>query len=369
VAAQTAQDGFKLDTAYLIELMSLTPSAANVEAYAELVRQDSQKRKLQALADSITGGLMEGGTAEELLAMAQSELQAICERANSKLATTPDMLREWIEYRRELDKNPNKAVLETGFPRLDALLGGGLINGGFYVIGARPGMGKTTFGLSIVENIAKKGNPVYFASLEMTRLELTAKRIARESGVPYSQALKLKMSEDEYKKALDAVTKLSYRPVTISEEPRMTVNDIMFAARKVKGLRCILIDHFSLISPAKRTQKRADDMTLISNDLKRMAKTLKVPVICLAQLNRENEGRSNKRPILSDLRDTGAIEQDADTVMFIHRESMYDPNRETSSGLFEPMEILIAKNRGDPTGKVDMVFYGRTGTICEEYRP
>jgi replicative DNA helicase len=367
IKAQAQADGIKLDNAYFIKLMDETPTAANVGAYIPLVKADSQKRQLYDIANRISEGLTEGASAEELIATTQTDMQKVCEAVTSKVANTPAMIREWMDYRKAFDKDPNAKILRTGYSGLDKILGGGLMNGDFYVIGARPGAGKTTLGLSIIDKIASSGKPVYFASLEMTKLELTAKRISRESGLPYGTCLMQKMTEGDYRQAYESIKKLQNLPVDISDEPRMTVNDIMFAARKIKGLRCICVDHFSLISPGKRTAKRYDDMTLVSNDLKRMAKTLNVPVICLAQLNRENEGRTNKRPMLSDLRETGAIEQDADTVMFVHRESIYNVNRTASESETEPMELIVAKNRHGACGKINMVFCGKTGNIYEEY--
>ena len=354
---------------YILDAMQITPTSANVRKYAELVKEDSSRRKLRQLEKDIGIMLMDRTPPDEISAHIYAELSNMEAKTRHGIVTSADAIQEYMEHRANIDSG--KAVtVKTGYAPLDKMLGGGMTNGSVYVVGARPGMGKTSLGVNIVENVASAGLPCLFVSLEMTRLELTAKRISLESGLSYSDVLMNELDEEQYRALTRELPRLSQLPAHTTDEPRMTVSDIALAARRVKGLRFMCIDYFSLITPMYRSQSRYEQMTSISNDLKALAKTLNIPVLLLAQLNRENEGRSNKRPMLSDLRETGALEQDATAVMFLHREDYYTPKTEADNDgedwHSDPMEVIVSKCRHGGTGTVNMLWFGKTGRIYAE---
>jgi replicative DNA helicase len=364
VMERANKSGVKVDAGYIRELMAVTPTAANVLQYARLVKKESQKRYLRSVADTITDELSELAEPEEIAGAVLTMMDKMTAGTTQRLVASPDALREFYEYRAKLEQPGAKVLVRTNYSNLDAMMGGGLVNGNLIIIGARPGMGKTSTAVCLMEQIASAGMPVLFISLEMTRNEITAKRISRESGVPIEQTLMGMMGADEYKRVNAVCQRLHDHPVTITDDPRMTVNDIAMAARQIKGLRCLFIDHFSLITPSNRKAERTVQYTEISNDLKRLAKTLNIPIVCLAQLNRQNEARKDKRAMLSDLRETGAAEQDADAVIFIHRERYYQTDAPPLADYeSEDMELIVAKNRHGKTGTLNMLWFGATGRI------
>lgn len=348
---------------YLVEAMEVTPTAANVIAYANLVKEASNKRKLAGLAMEIHKMLADLSSADEIAAKVYDRLASLEKKSGT--VTSADAMIEFMTHREHID-NGRAAFIRTGYSQLDRLLGGGMANGGVYVVGSRPGMGKTSFGLNVTENVASAGNPCLFVSLEMTRIELTAKRIARDSGLTYSDVLMSKLGTEHYRRMMHSMARLAELPVTITDKPIMSVADIALEARRIKGLKLLCIDYFSLIKPPTKRQKRYEEMSEISGELKMLAKSLDIPILLLAQLNRENESRSNKRPILSDLRETGALEQDATAVMFLHREGYYAHKTEDDNGHdweSEELEVIVAKNRNGKTGVVPMLWFGNSGRI------
>lgn len=365
ISEKMRANGFVADTEYLMRLISSTPTAANVEAYATLVKADSRRRSLRGIADEIAGRLDSGIEPDEVTSDVFSMLDEMERSTPNGLVSGSTAIQEFFSYRAELERTGAKTIVRTGYQNLDNILGGGLVNGGLYVIGARPGSGKTSLAMCLLDNIASTGMPTLFVSLEMTRLELTAKRLSRESGVTYNTVLMRLMGDTEYKAVNEASSRVYTLPVTITDKPHMTVNDIALAARRVKGLKCMCIDYFGLISPNSRKQSRYEQMTEIIDDLKRLAKTLNIPILCLAQLNRENENRADHRPKLSDLRETGAVEQSADAVIFVHREQYYDTAAEQSDS--ELMELIVAKNRHGRVGTANMIWFGATGRVYAQH--
>lgn len=360
--------GEDVESRYIMELMAVTPTAVNVEEYAKIVKADSRRRALRALTATVEEQLDSGMTPEEVTGNIYTTLEGMEKAAPTGIVKGNEAIAEFYEYRKRLEAGGGNAIVRTGYQDLDRMLGGGLVSGGLYVIAARPGVGKTTTGICITENIAKAGMPVLFVSLEMTRLELTAKRLARESGVKYNTVLMGMMNAGEYKSVNEASARLYGLPVTMTDKPRMTVTDIALTARRVKGLRCLVVDYFGLITPDTKRNQRYEQYTEIIDDLKRLAKTLNIPIICLAQLNRENEQRSDKRPRLADLRETGAVEQSADAVIFLHRERYYATDAEPlSDSQSEDLDVIIAKNRHGSVGTLHMMWFGATGRIYSKH--
>lgn len=359
-----AAAGGEVTREYAMELMAVTSTAANAGVYAAETRRASMRRALIALAETLSERATLPEDPRALIGEAQRELERIeAQDTARELATSGDAILDFYRHREQVDGGGGGFV-PTGFRSLDRMLGGGLLNGGLYVLAARPGMGKTTFALSVADSIARSG-PVLFVSLEMDLEQISAKRIGRAAGISSSALLMGGLNDDERRRAAEWSSKLSQMPFYLNRKTWATVDDLGNMARKVKGLRCLLVDYFGLIRPSGRIKNRYEAMTEISGSLKSLARTLKTPVLCLAQLNRENKDRRDKRPLLSDLRDTGALEQDADGVIFLHRTDYYSERDDAGPSPWEPvpMQIILAKNRHAGTGVCDAAFYRAVGRI------
>lgn len=348
---------------YLMQLMEVTPTAANAGIYALETRRASMTRSLRALGETIareTGPACEPGRLIGDLQRALEQIEA--QDTARELASSADAILAFYHHRGRIDSGA-AGVVPTGFRPLDDLLGSGLLNNGLYILAARPGMGKTTFALAAADYAAASG-PVLFVSLEMDLEQIAAKRIGREAGISSSALLMGKLSEEENRRAAEHSARLAKLPVYINRKPWATVDDIAVMARKVKDLRLLVIDYFGLIKPSQ-PGSRYEYTTEISGQLKALARMLHVPVLCLAQLNRQNQQRQDKRPMLSDLRDTGALEQDADGVIFLHRTDYYETAGTDAVGPWEPvpMEIILAKNRHAGTGMCEASFFRAVGRI------
>ena len=240
---------------------------------------------------------------------------------------------------------------------LDTLLGGGMLNSGLYLLAARPGMGKTTLALNIADRVAQ-ADPVLFVSLEMDTEQLSAKRISRVTGIPTQRLLMQSLSEEEESKVAQASRALAQLSLWSNAASTVTVDDIGALARSIGGLRLIVVDYFGKILPpaGSRRYGRYEYTTEISGALKDLARTLKVPLLVLCQLNREVEARQDKRPQLSDLRDTGALEQDADGVIFLYREDYYADRSTVDPNIPSLLDVDLAKNRHGMVGSCKLAF-------------
>lgn len=354
------ETGGAVSREYLMELMQTTGTAANAGAYAVLVRKASMRRAIRALGGRLSG--MDEDDPRSVIAEAQSELERIESQDTAReLADSGETVVAYYEHRQRVDSGGGGYV-PTGFRSLDRLLGGGMLNSGFYVLAARPGMGKTTFGLAVADHVAEKIGPVLFVSLEMDEEQLAAKRLARAAGIAYDALMMGQLSDEERARSAEWAEKIAKIPVYTNKRSGATVDDIAHMARRVKGVRLLVVDYFGLIRTTGRMKSRYEAMTDVSGRLKALARKLKVPVLCLAQLNRENEGTKDKRPMLSNLRDTGALEQDADGVIFLHCNSYYSQER-PDPWEPDPMQIILAKNRHACTGTCDAAFYRAVGRI------
>lgn len=351
-------------TPYMTELIQITPTSANVELYAQETRKASMWRSLKSLGESLQEADPVNDPREAL-----GEVVRECERIEGmdtvrELATAGDALSAFYEHRAKVDIGGGGCV-RTGYRHIDALLGGGFLNSGLYILAARPGMGKTTFALSIADAVAKRGEAVLFVSLEMDNEQIMAKRIASLTGLSASELMMDKLTPEAYKKMAEAAKTLEKPPFHLNRKTWATVDDVRNWARKVKDLKLVVIDYFGLLKYPGKAAGRYEAMTEISGQLKALARSLKVPIVCLAQLNRENMNRKGMKPQLSDLRDTGALEQDADGVIFLHRPDYYDDDSSSGGAQSGPvaLTVMLAKNRHGATGNVDMAFYLRTGKI------
>lgn len=337
--------GWEIGNETLREYMEITPTAVNDTVYAEIVQTHAQRRRLNDLAERILSD--KSADPGEIIVRAGAELDNLS-RSNvgGRVTSSYDAVSRFYELleRREAGE---KNVVKTGFPSLDTMLGGGFLRGGLYILAARPGMGKTSLALNIADSMA---GGVLFVSLEMSADQLTAKRLARLSGISSSRLLMgAGLNDAEYERIAPATLQLCKSGLYLNQRTGATVGEIRLMARSVKPLSCIIVDYLGLIKP-EQPGSRYETITAISGALKRLAMSERVPVLALAQLNRAAEQRVGNKPTLSDLRDSGAIEQDADGVLLLYRPDYYDRTRQ--DGGISTVELEVAKNRHANTGEI-----------------
>lgn len=349
---------------YLINIIQSTPSAANVYRYAEIVRDYSLMRKMGAISAEISEKISkrDGLTARDLLDFAQSRWMTVGDslnRANNTMQKVGDVMVSVIDKIDEMymrESHDDVTGLRTGIDDLDKLTTG-MQPGELNIIAARPSMGKTSLALNIVENVALKQvkNAAVF-SLEMINNQLGMRLLSSVARLPAQRVSIGRVNDDEWSLITKAVHDLKDAGIYLDEESTLNVNDIRARARRLhrelKGeLHLIVIDYIGLIATTGN-DSRANEMADISRALKLLAKELHIPIIALAQLNRGLEQRPNKRPVMSDLRDSGGLEQDADNIFFIYRDEVYNPDT-TDKGT---AELIVAKQRNGPIGMVRTTF-------------
>lgn len=350
--------GMELTDDTLRELIEGTPTAANCVEYAQQVYEDARTRRIKALAARIQED--NTSTPDELLETMQRETTAIRGGNYQRGLLSPaDSMHRLMDHMVKAGSG-ECSFIPSGFQGLDQILGGGFIRAGLYILGARPAVGKTTFAINLADNI--QGNSL-LVSLEMSANQITARRISRQTSISSGKLLSGQLSENEWTAVGLACSALSQSGVYLNTEYDLTVSRIQMLAQSVPELQAVIIDYLALIQPATRCAKLYETITQISRDLKRMAITLDVPVICLCQLSREVENRENKRPRLSDLRDSGAIEQDADAVMFLYREDYYTGN--TADEKPSLVELNVAKNRHGKCGGTKFTAWLGSSTFKE----
>ena len=341
-------------TGYLRQCCETVVTTANADEYAAIVKKQAAARRVAAIGDTLV--LSQDYRSDAIQGIA--DLQGVLDETTSAEVVSADAWADaFITEELEIIKDPSSAYCPTGWRDFDNMLGGGLFNAGLYILGARPGMGKTTVALNIAEQVAAKGMPVLFISLEMTKRQVMCKRLAAFSSLPYAKLISGCLTWDEQIDMEEALAVLKTRPVFINNRFGLTVSDVSAMIRQVRGCRLVVVDYFGLISVEGEAKGRYEDYTQISGRLKQLACSLNIPILCLAQLNRETEKRTKKRPGLSDLRDTGAIEQDADGVIFLHREGYYSEDAPPE------IELILAKNRHGSTGSVTMYWEGAESRV------
>lgn len=355
---QAAKMGKPVSREYALQLLEITPTAANVGAYIQIVRENALRNGLMGVSETIRAGVVSRETPQDVLAQGAQMLTDLMTQGNAgRLSSPVEQLAAFYRQRDAIDSGDAKGYVCTGYMALDKLLGGGMINSGLYLLAARPGMGKTTLALNIADRVAQV-DPVLFVSLEMDDEQLTAKRISRETGISSEKLLMQPLNDREYAQVAAATRKLASLSLYTNKAPVATVGDISALARSIAGLRLVVVDYFGKIAPPAdfRRSGRVEYTTENSGALKDLARSLKIPVLALCQLNREVEARVDKRPQLSDLRDTGALEQDADGVIFLYREDYYAEPGTVNPDIPSMMEVNLAKNRHGRVGKCDMAF-------------
>lgn len=347
---------------YMLQLLEITPTAANVSEYVKLTRDASMRRQLIEIARKIETYVESYSPPREVIAFAQEALLGVeNNELNQETVRFSEALTDFLVLQDEIQTGVCLFV-KSEYKYIDRVLGGGLLNSGFYLLAGRPGMGKTTLGLNIVRKVAKRGLPVLFVSLEMSKEQITQKLLALETGLS-TQELVGKMDAQAVDRVTEAVTQIHDLPLTLNQKTDATVSDIANMARAVKGLALICVDYVGLIEPDDKRAKPYEGVSQVSRDLKRLAMRLNIPILGLAQLNREVTGRSDKRPLISDLRDSGRLEQDANGIILLHRPDYYDPNYNHDGISPVILEVDIAKNRHGPTGKVTLDYYLTNGRI------
>ena len=340
---------------YLAEVMRLTPTAANVLEYAAIVRDRAMLRHLGDAADEINNMVYEGaGEADTVLEAAEQKIYLLRQGRNvGGLLPVSSVINNVFDTLSEYAASGSRIPgLSTGLPDLDRMLLG-LNKSDFILIAARPGMGKTSIALNIALHVAlvlKK--TVAFFSLEMSREQLVTRLLSKAAMVPSQNLMTGQLTDSQWRSISEAAQQMSMSDIRIDDNPSVTVSDMKASCRRVKDLGLVCIDYLQLMSSAGTKNSWADNrqqaVSEISRMLKIMAKELNVPIICLSQLNRAVESRQDKRPLLSDLRESGSIEQDADAVVALYREGYYVKEAENPN----LAEALILKNRRGSTGTV-----------------
>lgn len=360
---------------YVGALSEVAPSAGNVKEYAEIVRERSVLRQLIAVANEIADSAYDadGRSAKDLLDAAETKVFAIADQSAKSGGGFHDIksvLSSAVERINFLFESDAAITgLSTGFTELDEKTSG-LQNSDLVIVAGRPSMGKTTFAMNIAENAAMEADaPVAIFSMEMPAEQLGMRMISSLGRVELQKLRTGKLAEQDWPRITSAITLLNQkRNVYIDDTPALTPTELRARSRRLArehGLSLIVIDYLQLMQVADSRENRATEISEISRSLKALAKELQVPIIALSQLNRSLEQRPDKRPVMSDLRESGAIEQDADVIMFIYRDEVYNPEDEASKGR---AEILIRKQRNGPIGAVNLTFLGRY-TRFENFSP
>jgi replicative DNA helicase len=347
-------------SAYLTELTNYVPTAAHAEAYAELVGQKAIRRRLIKASGEISEmGFDEETSTEELLERAEAELFSVSDQSlKQDLVSIESILTDSFDRMEELHRNKGQLRgVRTGYRDLDNMTAG-LQRSDLIILAARPAMGKTTLVTNLAYNVATIAKqPVLFFSLEMSKEQLVDRMLADASGVDAWNIRTGNLSDDDFGKLSDAMGEMAEAPIFIDDTPGVSVLEMRTKARRAaheQPLGLIIIDYLQLMQGSGRDSgNRVQEVSEISRGLKLLARELNVPVIALSQLSRSVESRSPQIPQLSDLRESGSIEQDADIVMFIYREAYYNPETEREN----ITDLIIAKHRNGPTGKVELYFH------------
>ena len=353
---------------YLLQLMDTTPTAANVDRYVEIVQDRALLRRVAETADEVNALVQEGsGTGADVLEAAEQKIYALRQGRGARgLIPISKAVQDVYDRLNELAASDSAVPgLSTGLAGVDRVIAG-LNKSDLIILAARPGMGKTSFALNVLLEAGKhSGKHVVFFSLEMSREQLAMRLISSEAFVDGKKLVTGKLNEDDWERVSAASAALSKTSILIDDDPTLSVADMLAKCRRVDDLGLVVVDYLQLMQSSGGRgysgESRQQVVSDISRALKIMAKDLNVPVLCLSQLSRANEGRSDKRPMLSDLRESGAIEQDADIVMFLYREVVYDRDTENPNSA----ECIVAKNRHGETGIVNLTWQAPYTTFSD----
>ena len=355
---------------YITSLSTIVPTTTNVKYYADIVKEKSVLRKLIKVSnDILNSGYDNSVKVEEILEQAEKKIFDISQEKssedfksiNSVLMDTYDMIEKLYTNKEEI------TGITTGFDDLNKKING-LQRTDLILVAARPAMGKTAFSLNLVQNAALKGNAsVAVFSLEMSKEQLVQRMLSAQSNVELKKIKTGNLDENDWPRIIDAMSVLSNANIYIDDTPGIKMSELRSKCRKLKiekGLDFVLIDYLQLMEGEGNNESRQQEIAKISRSLKIIAKELNCPVVALSQLSRAPEQRSDHRPMLSDLRESGSIEQDADIVMFLYRDEYYHPDSERKN----IGEIIISKNRHGETGSVELVWLGEIQKFANKAR-
>ena len=347
---------------YIHDLISMVPTAANAGYYARIVRERAILRRLVEAGTRIVqiGYAAEGGDVDDLVNNAQAEVYAVTETRSTEdyvvLGSIIDSTFDEIES--IASRGEGMAGVPTGFDDLDSLTNG-LHAGQMIVIAARPAIGKSTLGIDIVRAAAIKHNQAAVVfSLEMSRNEIVMRLLAAEAEISLQKLRTGRVDSDDWRRLASTQQRITEAPLFIDDSPNMSLMEIRAKCRRLKqrhDLKLVVIDYLQLMTSGKRVESRQQEVSEFSRALKLLAKELEVPVIAISQLNRGPEQRTDKKPQMSDLRESGSIEQDADMVILLHREDAYEPESPRAG----EADLIVAKHRNGPTATIAVAFQGR----------
>jgi replicative DNA helicase len=334
---------------YLHTLISSVPTAANASYYAKIIRERAIMRRLVEAGTKIVQlGYTIEGEVDEAVNQAQAEVHAVTERrAAEDYIQLSELLPAAFDEIEKISSGVVGEGVKTGFKDLDALTHG-FHPGNMIVLAARPAVGKSTLGLDIARYASiHKGDTSVIFSLEMSRSEITMRMLSAEARVPLNNIRSGALSDEEWARMARRMGEISEAPLFIDDSPNLSLMEIRAKARRLKqrhNLKLIVIDYLQLMTSGKRVENRQQEVSEFSRQLKLLAKELNVPVVAISQLNRSPEQRSDKKPMLSDLRESGSIEQDADVVILLHRDDLYDQQARSGEA-----DLIVAKHRNGPT--------------------
>jgi replicative DNA helicase len=350
--------------AYLHTLMESVPTAANAGYYAEIVHERAVLRRLVEAGTRITqmGYATDGDDIDEIVNKAQSEIYAVTEqRAGEDYAPLADIMEGALDEIESISNRSGQMTgVPTGFADLDSLTQG-LHPGQMVIVAARPAMGKSTIGLDFARSCSiKNGLTSVIFSLEMGRNEITMRLLSAEARVALHHMRSGNMTDDDWARLARRMGEVSAAPLFIDDSPNMSMMEIRAKCRRLKqrhDLRLVIVDYLQLMSgssSSRRAESRQQEVSEMSRNLKLLAKELEVPIIAIAQLNRGPEQRTDKKPMMSDLRESGSLEQDADVVILLHREAAYEPESPRAG----EADLIVAKHRNGPTATITVAFQG-----------
>jgi len=347
----------------LVGLMEAVPSAAHAEAYAALVKAASQRRRLVQAAHEILRDCYDGTHREtkDLIDEAEQRIFGIAHDeagdASADMETLVKVAMEKVEALRDGDPGQVTNGLRTRFTELDRLLNG-LNPGALYIIAGRPSMGKSSFATSLLDNVAVRDQvPCALFTLEVTKEQVAENMLCGNARVDAHRLMRGELSSEDYDRVPVAAGRLAQAPLYIDDSPGMTLTRLRAKARRMvasHGVQMLVVDYLQLLTVGGSVESRQIEISRLSGGLKQLARELKVPVLALSQLNRGVEARTDKRPMMGDLRESGSIEQDADAVLLLYRHEYYDPTVIEAKG---KAEVIVAKNRNGPTGSVELNFH------------
>jgi replicative DNA helicase len=364
VAEELRRDGELADVGgapFVHTLVSSVPTAANAGYYARIVKEAGILRRLIDVGTRIVQlGFETPQDTERAVDLAESWVYQVAQgRVSEDYQSLREVLTSTLEAIERLHNDSREITgVATGFPELDRLTSG-LQSSNLVIVAARPAVGKSTLGLDIARNASvRSGVPTVVFSLEMSRTELVQRLMCAECSVDMQRLRTGRMEDSDWTRLTRSLGKLAEAPLFIDDSASLTMMELRAKCRRLKqrhGLGLVIVDYLQLMQPGKRVESRQQEVSEISRSLKLLAKELAIPVIAISQLSRQTEARSDKKPMLSDLRESGALEQDADMVMFIYREDLYD----SESPRKGEADLIVAKHRNGPTDTVTVTFQGQ----------